>query len=415
MAKLSTPDQAVSATASVAPGFTCDAVIVGGCGHVGLPLGIALADTGLNIRLYDISQTAVENVNAGAMPFKEDGAEELLRKYVSTGTLVASTDPAVVTGAEIVVVVIGTPVDEHLNPDPYQVPRAVGAMKDHLRDGQLVILRSTIYPGATSMVERVLSDLGLNVDVAFCPERIAEGHALEELFSLPQLVAGCTPRAAERAAKFFGQLTQDIVEVTPEEAELAKLFTNTWRYIKFATANQFYMIANDFGVDFERVRHAIRHDYPRAADMPGAGFAAGPCLFKDTMQLAAFNNNNFALGHSAMLVNEGLPLYVVSRLEREHKLAGLTVGILGTAFKSESDDTRSSLSYKLKRVLSFKAKNVLCTDPYVATDPELVSLERVLDESDILIIATPHHQYKDIRTTKPVVDVTNLLGNGVRI
>ena len=366
-------------------------------------------------QLRDYQQTAVDNVNSGTMPFKEDGADELLRKHVAAGTLVASADAAVVAGAEVVIVVIGTPVDEHLNPDPYQVPRAVGAMREHLRDGQLVILRSTIYPGATSMVERVLTDLGLNVDVAFCPERIAEGHALEELYSLPQLVAGCTPQATERAAKFFRNLAHEIVEVSPEEAELAKLFTNTWRYIKFATANQFYMIANDFGVDFERVRHAIRHEYPRAADMPGAGFAAGPCLFKDAMQLAAFNNNNFALGHSAMLVNEGLPLYVVSRLEREHDLSKCTVGILGTAFKSESDDTRSSLSYKLKRVLRFKAKNVLCTDPYVTTDPELVPLEQVLAEADILIVATPHRQYKDISTNKPVVDVTNLLGNGVLV
>jgi UDP-N-acetyl-D-mannosaminuronic acid dehydrogenase len=288
-------------------------------------------------------------------------------------------------------------------------------MREHLRDGQLIILRSTIYPGATAMVERILTDLGLTVDVAFCPERIAEGQALEELRSLPQLVAGCTPRATERATAFFKNLADDIVEVTPEEAELAKLFTNTWRYIKFATANQFYMIANDYGVDFEQVRHAIRHDYPRAADMPGAGFAAGPCLFKDAMQLAAFNNNNFALGHSAMLMNEGLPLYIVARLERNHDLSKCTVGILGMSFKPESDDTRSSLSYKLKRVLRFKAKEVLCTDPFVITDPDLVPFERVLQESDVLIIATPHKQYAKISTTKVIVDMTNLLGNGVLV
>jgi UDP-N-acetyl-D-mannosaminuronic acid dehydrogenase len=415
MANLSIVPEAAVGNAKVGADFTNDAVIVGGCGHVGLPLGIALADTGLSVRLYDISEEAVATVNAGTLPFREIGADELLRKHVAAGTLVASTDPAVVANSQVVIVVIGTPVDEHLNPDPYQVPRAVGAMREHLRNGQLVILRSTIYPGATAMVARILADLGLEVDVAFCPERIAEGHALEELHSLPQLVAGCTPKATERAAAFFKHLAEDIVEVTPEEAELAKLFTNTWRYIKFATANQFYMIANDYGVDFERVRHAIRHDYPRAADMPGPGFAAGPCLFKDAMQLGAFNNNNFALGHSAMLVNEGLPLYVVARLERSHELSKCTVGILGMAFKSESDDTRSSLSYKLKRVLRFKAKDVLCTDPYVTTDPDLAPLDRVLEESDILIIATPHKQYATISTSKPIVDMTNLLGEGVLV
>ena len=151
-----------------------------------------------------------------------------------------------------------------------------------------------------------------------------------------------------------------------EEAELAKLFTNTWRYIKFAAANQLYMIANDFGADFERIRAALTQDYPRAMDMPGPGLAAGPCLLKDTMQLAAFNNNNFILGHASMMINEGLPLYLVARLEQNHDLAGMTVGILGMAFKAESDDIRDSLSYKLKRLLRLRADRVLCTDPYVS-------------------------------------------------
>ena len=156
-------------------------------------------------------------------------------------------------------------------------------------------------------------------------------------------------------------------------------------------------------------------DYPRAEDMPGPGFAAGPCLFKDTMQLAAFNDNNFLLGHAAMLVNEGLPLYVVSRLEERFDLATMTVGILGMSFKAESDDIRSSLSYKLKRILTFKAKRVVCTDPFVVSDPLLLSLEDTLVAADLLIIATPHPQYRWLATDKPVADVWNLLGNGVRV
>ena len=112
----------------------------------------------------------------------------------------------------------------------------------------------------------------------------------------------------------FSHLTSVIVRVEPEEAELAKLFTNSYRYIKFAAANQLFMMANDFGLDYERIRHAVIEDYPRAADLPGPGFAAGPCLLKDTMQLAAFNNNNFALGQASMQINEGLPLYLVSRM-----------------------------------------------------------------------------------------------------
>jgi UDP-N-acetyl-D-mannosaminuronic acid dehydrogenase len=185
--------------------------------------------------------------------------------------------------------------------------------------------------------------------------------------------------------------------------------------VKFAAANQFFMIANDFGLDFERIRQAITFDYPRAADMPGAGFAAGPCLFKDTMQLAAFNNNNFTLGHASMMVNEGLPLYVVARMGLRFDLPSSTVGILGMAFKGESDDVRSSLSYKLRRILRFKAKRVLCTDPYVSVDPSLSSLEDVLEEADVLVVGAPHSVYRALSPAQPVVDVWNLFARGVRV
>jgi UDP-N-acetyl-D-mannosaminuronic acid dehydrogenase len=395
------------------PQFDRDVVVVGGGGHVGLPLAIAFADRGARVVIYDVSQGAVDAVNAGRLPFDEPGAGPLLERAVASGALTASADPAVVGSAEHVVVVIGTPVDEHLNPNQSAIPRALGGCAPFLRDGQLLVLRSTVFPGVTALVEKMIARLGVAIEVAFCPERIAEGKAMTELFSLPQIVSARSPEGLERASALFSRLTGQIVELSPEEAELAKLFTNVWRYIKFAAANQFYMMANDRGLDFERIRQGLSADYPRAADMPGAGFAAGPCLFKDTMQLAAFNNNNFALGHTAMTVNEGLPLYLVSRLEQRFDLASLTVGILGMAFKGESDDIRSSLSYKLKRVLEFKAGAVLCTDPYVTVDPGLLSQDEVIEKADLLVIATPHPQYRDLVLDKPVADIWNVLGQGV--
>jgi UDP-N-acetyl-D-mannosaminuronic acid dehydrogenase len=392
-----------------------DVVIVGGCGHVGLPLGIAFADRGLSVGLVDIDPSAVDTVNRGELPFEEPGAAETLRRLLEAGCLRATTDPETVRGAENVVVVIGTPIDEHLNPDLNSVQEAIAEIGEQLVDGQLLILRSTVYPGVTAMVERLVSRLGLDVDVAFCPERIAEGKAMVELYELPQIVASRSPRALERATKLFRNLAHEVVYLEPEEAELAKLFTNVWRYIKFATANQLFMMANDFGLDYERIRSALAYKYERAADLPKAGFAAGPCLFKDTMQLAAFNNNNFHLGQASVMINEGLPLYVVARIEQRFDLSGMTVGILGMAFKAGSDDTRSSLSYKLKRILRFKAQRVLTHDPRVTVDPELVSLDEVLEGSDLLIIGTPHAEYRDLATDKPVVDIWNVLDNGVRV
>ncbi len=394
--------------------FSRDVVVIGGCGRVGLPLGLAFADRGLRVTLFDINPDAVADVEAGRLPFEELGAAEVLAR-VAGRTLDATTDPCCVAEAEHVVVVIGTPVDEHLNPEPQAVPRAVAAVGDHLRDGQLLVLRSTLYPGVTALVERLVAELGKDVDVSFCPERIAEGKAMTELFELPQLVAARTDRAVDRSAKLFRTLTAQVVPLTPEEAELAKLFTNTWRYIRFAIANQLFMIANDFGLDYERIRGAMAYDYPRAADLPGAGFAAGPCLLKDTMQLAAFNNNNFTLGHAAMLVNEGLPLYVVHRLQQRFDLSTMTVGILGMGFKADSDDPRDSLSYKLKRILRFKAAAVLTTDPHVRTDPELVPLGDVLERADLLIIGAPHRAYAGLRPRQPVVDIWDLFGNGVAV
>ncbi|TDN88400.1 nucleotide sugar dehydrogenase [Microbacterium sp. BK668] len=397
--------------------FENDVVVVGGGGHVGLPLAIALASRGKRTVVYDVSERAVEHVRRAQMPFVEPGADEVLARVVADGMLSASTDPAVVATCENVVVVIGTPVDEHLNPDPNAIPRALETCAPYFRDGQLMVLRSTIYPGVTALVREMLDQTGLSIDLAFCPERIAEHKAMTELFELPQIVSGYTPDAIARAGALFGALTESIVELSPEEAELAKLFTNTWRYIKFAAVNQFYMMANSKGVDFERVRAGLTQDYPRAQDMPGPGFAAGPCLFKDTMQLAAFSDNTFQLGHAAMLVNEGLPLYIASQLDDAHDLSDKTVGILGMAFKAGSDDIRSSLSYKLQRVLRFKAKEVLGTDPYVSvrTDSSLLPLDEVLERADILIVATPHKEYRDLVTDKPVADVWNLLGNGVLI
>ncbi|MDQ6855918.1 MAG: nucleotide sugar dehydrogenase [Candidatus Dormibacteraeota bacterium] len=393
-----------------------DVVVVGGCGHVGLPLGIALGQCGMRVALYDTNQAAVDVVNAGRLPFDEEGAEAPLSELRATSMLTATTDGGVIATAEYVVVVIGTPVDEHLNPNPNAVVKAIAEFAEHLgRGGQVIVLRSTIYPGVTALVERYLAERGLDNLVCFCPERIAQGRSMTELHELPQIISARTPQGLAAARRLFARLAPQLIELEPEEAELAKLFTNTWRYIRFAAANQLFMMANDYGLDFERIRHALMADYPRAADMPGPGFAAGPCLFKDTMQLAAFNNNQFTLGHTSMMINEGMPLYVVARLERRFDLSTMSIGILGTAFKGESDDIRSSLAYKLKRILAFKAKSVVCADPYVTVDAGLVSQEELLDAVDLVIIGAPHRRYANLEISQPVVDVFNVRNGGVLI
>jgi UDP-N-acetyl-D-mannosaminuronic acid dehydrogenase len=393
-----------------------DVVVLGGGGHVGLPLSLTLADAGLCVGIYDTSQATLDRIAAGDMPFLETGADELLRKVLTTGRLELGTDGSIIERTETLIIVVGTPVDEFLGPSMTVFERVVNQVAPHLRDGALVVLRSTVYPGTTEYVTQHLAEAGCHVDVAFCPERIAEGHALEELHTLPQIIGADDDRAAERATALFRNLVSKTVRVSTKEAELAKLFTNTWRYMKFAVANQFFMIADQAGVDYTNVLRAIREDYPRAQDLPGPGFAAGPCLFKDAMQLAAFTSDHFPMGQAAMQVNEGLPAYIVAALERRYGgLKDKTIGILGMAFKAESDDTRASLSYKLRKLLSWSGARVLGTDPYV-DDPRLVSLECVLEESDVLVLGAPHKVYRGLQIGgKDVVDVWGALGEGIRL
>jgi UDP-N-acetyl-D-mannosaminuronic acid dehydrogenase len=391
--------------------FQWDVVVVGGCGHMGLPLAVAFADRGRRVASYDISAPAVEAVNAGRMPFLEPGSGLPLRRAVTAGRLVASADPAIVAAAEHVIVVISD-LDEHAPGDHDSIRDALTRCSGRFRDGQILILRSTATPGSTATAEKLVASRGIDMDVAFCPERIAEGMAMTELYELPQIVASRTARGLERASRLFSMLTRELIPMTVEEAELAKLFSNAWRYIKFAAANQFYMIASDLGLDYERIRQGLVRDYPRAADLGRSGFAAGPYLLRDTAGLARANPN-FTLGRAAIAVNQGLPGYLVSRIELHHDLARMTVGVLGMAFKGGSDDTRSSLAYLLADLLAAKAREVLCTDPLVSGDPDLLPLDEVLRRADLLVIGAPHAQYRGLRTDKPVIDIWNLRRQGV--
>lgn len=393
-----------------------DAVVLGGGGHVGLPLSLAFADAGLRVGIYDINGTTLEQIGRGEMPFLEHGADQLLGEVLASGRLELSTDAEIIGRAAAVILVIGTPVDEFLGPSMRVFERAVDQISPNLLDGSLVVLRSTVYPGTTEYVAAALADRGKRVDVAFCPERIAEGHALEELHTLPQIIGADTTAAGERATALFGRLASKTLRTTSREAELAKLFTNSWRYMKFAIANQFFAIADQAGVDYTNVLRAVREDYPRAADLPGPGFAAGPCLFKDTMQLAAFTSDHFPLGQAAMQINEGMPAYIVSALERRHgSLRGRTIGILGMAFKAESDDIRASLSFKLRKLLEWAGARVLCADPYV-TDERLSPLADVLAGSEIIVIGAPHREYRSLDLSgHEVVDIWNATGDGIRL
>jgi UDP-N-acetyl-D-mannosaminuronic acid dehydrogenase len=377
--------------------------IVGGCGHVGLPLGVKFALAGAKTTLIDIDTDAVSRVMSGSFPFVEHGGDEQLQAALKLG-LTATSDVKSCALADVVVFVIGTPVDEHLNPKISDVLKIFDIYKDYFSPEALIVMRSTLFPGTMEHLSKRVQAQGLNIRLAFCPERVAQGVALDEIDSLPQIVSAFDEESFQAAYEIFSALAPEIVRLSPLEAEMSKLMANSWRYLEFAIANQFYMIAESNGVDFYKIYQAIRYNYPRAKGYKMPGLAAGPCLFKDTMQLASYFNHQFYMGHSAMLVNEGLATFIADKAIRAAggSLWGKKVGLLGMAFKADNDDIRESLSFRIKKGLEFHGAEVLCHDPYLK---DSLTLEELSRSADILVLGTPHGEYRGLSLTKPMIDV----------
>ena len=378
--------------------------IIGGAGHVGLPLAISFANAGLKTLIYDLNLSAIQKIMDGEFPFQEVDGNLKLKEAIKSGNLQATSDPARLSEVSVIITIIGTPVDDHLNPNPDAIRKSLQELTSHLRNNQLLVLRSTVFPGVTASVERLLTEFDLQIDVVAAPERITEGYAFVELPVIPQIIGARSEAAYNRAKNLFHAIVNECLKATPEQAELAKLFSNSWRYIRFAAVNELYGIALQAGENFESIRNLMMHNYPRSQDFPTPGFAAGPCLPKDSLQLVAFSRHSSPLNSAAYSVNENLPNLIANKISSENNLRDKTVGILGMAFKPGSDDHRSSLSYKLRKLLTFESKKVLCSDPHVKDD-RLFTLEDVLEKSDLIVIAVDHHEYRQIKFEKKVYKV----------
>ena len=375
--------------------------IIGGCGHVGLPLGIVLSQAGYFVTLYDINLDAVKLVNAGKLPFLEKDAEEILKEQIKISRIRATSTISDIVDSSIIISTIGTPVDEFQSPVPRIFIDFLESINAGLRQGQLFILRSTVFPGTSRWVAEQLELYG--VDLAFCPERIVQGDAINEIYKLPQIVSGANKLAVDRASALFQKIGVQIIECSLEEAELAKLYLNAFRYSQFAISNEFYRIAVEKGLDYTKILNVMTKDYDRGNIIPKAGLSAGPCLLKDTQQLIAYSSNSFQIGSAAVLANEGLPFVIIRQIEDLVNLKSTSVGLLGMAFKAKSDDIRSSLSYKIKKILQVKAKQVFTSDPYVSIDPNLLDLYEVIEKSDLLVVCVPHPEYNNLDFSGKIV------------
>jgi len=381
--------------------------IIGGAGHVGLPLGMVFSSKGFKVTLIDKNKSNIKKINKGQMPFLEKNGQKLLKHIVKKKKIFATDKLNEITKSKYIIICIGTPITKNLNPNTKNFINFFYQLKKLLKKDQIVIIRSSIYPGICEKIYKIIESKCVNL--SYCPERIVQGKSISELPKLPQLVSGKNKKALNESGKLFKKICKKIIFTKILEAELIKLFSNAYRYINFSISNQFYMICENQNLDFFKIRNIMRDGYSRNANIPMSGFSAGPCLLKDTMQLSSFYNHKFLLGHSAMFINENLPKFIVSKLQKKYNLKRKTIGVLGLTFKPETDDIRDSLSIKLIQLLKSKKIKTLQSDEYYISK-ENIKKEELIKKSDIIIIAIPHKAYKNlkIKKNKILIDIWSL-------
>jgi len=373
-----------------------DILIIGGAGHIGLPLGLLFASKGKKVVLYDKDKKNLEKIRKMQMPFMEEGGSKLLKKNINR--IFPTSDKNYIKYSKIIIVCIGTPI-KGSKPDLKFFFKMFAEIKKFLREDKLLVIRSSIYPGTCLKVKNYLGKKFTNI--SYCPERVVQGKSLSELPNLPQIVSGISKKSINKSKKLFKLICKEIIVTSIFEAELIKLFSNSWRYINFSISNQFFNICEKFNVDFNKLRKNMIKGYERNKNIPKAGFAAGPCLYKDTAQLNAFLNNSFTLGITATKINQGFPksIYLKKKKKFSKNLKKKKIGILGAAFKSDIDDTRDSLSIDLYYYLKKRGLKVEISDEFVKSD-YIVDKKTLINQSDIIILGVPHTGYKKIKIPK---------------
>ena len=384
--------------------------VIGGAGRVGLPLAAVLADAGHTVGVIDSDVDRVRLIRDGQSPFLEPGLKNLITMGLATSRLSLHTNLSSTAGSDVVFVVVGTDLNERNEPQNESVFAVASELLHHVSVMTTVVLRSTVMPGTTASVAQLLR--GRVAEVAFCPERIAEGRALEELRGMPQLVGTETGVNSPLLTELFGSLGIESVPMTWKEAELGKLILNSWRYSQFAIANEFRRLCESHEVSFRNVRQAILHQYPRGQGLMGPGFAGGPCLKKDTLQLLAGATVGSELFESVLDSHRQMIPEVVDQVLQNMKSPTSIVVQLGLTFKPGSDDLRSSVAIELASELVKKCKNFVVVDPYVSHHNEfsMASLQDALAKADVVVIGTRHPEFVGAKLMVPCVDI-----GGVRL
>ena len=385
--------------------------IIGGAGHVGFPLGLIFSSKGFNVSLIDKHSGNINKINSGEVPFLEEKSQNLLRQMIKRKKIFATDQLKEIKKSKYIIVCIGTPVDKKLNPELKNFMNFFYELKKFIKKDQIIIIRSSIYPGICEKIYKVIKNKCKNL--SYCPERIVQGKSITELPKLPQLVSGKSEKAIKESGLLFKKVCRKIIYTKVLEAELVKLLSNAYRYINFSISNQFYMLCQNQDINFFKIRDIMKDGYMRNANIPISGFTAGPCLLKDTMQLSSFYNHKFPLGHSAMSINEGMPKYIIDKLSIKYNLKKKIVGVLGLAFKAETDDIRDSLAIKLLKLLKSKKIKTLQSDEFYKSKDN-INKKELVKKSDIIILSAPHKAYKKLKIEKNkiIIDIWGLIDQG---
>lgn len=381
--------------------FEYDVCIIG-TGRVGLPLGLSLMEAGVRATGVDVDSRLRREVNNGRMPFAEPGYDALAARR----QFLVGDDTAVVARSATIVITVGTPLHNHIETDLSQIERVLEQIVPHLGRGQLVCLRSTVAPGTTEFVRKWLERntglrVGEDIFLAFCPERISEGKSYSELHTLPQIIGSEDPESGFRAARIFGRLTDEVLPTDFVTAELVKLFNNILRYVHFALANEFAMVADNYGANIYEARRLANYKYPRSF-LAAPGFTAGTCLRKDFGMI----NESSAFPDillSAWKLNEYMPSFMVENMLKHSRIHDETVAVLGFTFKSDTDDLRDSLAPKLWRYIHRQLPTEIRVSDHNLPDPvpepsvgspRNWPIEEALDGATVVFVATNHSGYR---------------------
>lgn len=382
--------------------------VIGGAGHVGFAMCLVMADAGYQVIGIDKDTEKNEMIMNGKVPFKEKNAEKYLERVLAEEQLQMTDSSEEIDSSETIIITIGTPVDEHLNPDLSDLREVIQEVTPYINEGQLIILRSTVAPGTTGEIKDILEketgkEIGEDLFLAFAPERILEGKGIEEIKNLPQLIGTFDEKSYRRAEEFFSSfINASCLKLSPVEAELGKLMTNMERYIEFALANEYHLIADTFNANAKKIIDACNYNYPRL-DLPSPGpNVGGPCLTKDGWFLVERIPYNELIS-TAFRINEGMPIQIVEKLEESESIK--KVAVLGMTYKANSDDTRNSVSFKLKKQLEARGYQLVLVEPNLNSFSSLSEIEGC----DAVILMTPHEEFKNLEKIVNTVNNPNCL------